>query len=225
MTDPVTINPLVIDISHHNNVQDLSKAAAFGIKGIIHKSSEGASVPDRTYGIRRAAAAAAGLLWGAYHFNTSAQVDDQVKNFFANAQPDDNTLMCLDFEDNAGNNMSLDQAYAFVNEVDQKTGRSTVVYSGNRLKETILGAHSKYLEFFVNHRLWLCQYGPKAVLPPGFKNYWLWQYTGDGVGAYKPINVPGIVAGNKGLDINHYPGTPEQLAQEWAGKLPVVQES
>ncbi|MGY3459085.1 GH25 family lysozyme M1 (1,4-beta-N-acetylmuramidase) [Bradyrhizobium sp. LM3.4] len=66
-----------------------------------------------------------------------------------------------------------------------------------------------------SHRLWLCQYGPTPRLPTGFENWWLWQYTGDGIGPL-PHNVPGIVAGNGGIDLNAFDGTVDELAASWA---------
>ena len=213
---PFHVNPLVVDISHHNTVKSFAQAKAFGIRGVIHKASEGASVPDKEYAPRREAALKEGLLWGAYHFNTGAPVADQVHNFLTQAKPDATTLMVLDYEDNPTGNMNLKQARDFMERLDQAIGRPCAIYSGNRLKEAIVHADDDTLAFFAKHRLWLCQYGPKAVLPRGFEKYWLWQYTGDGVGAFEPKNIPGIVAGIKGLDVNHWPGTPEQLAAQWA---------
>jgi lysozyme len=58
------------------------------------------------------------------------------------------------------------------------------------------------------YRLWLSQYGPKAVLPKGYKEYWLWQYSDKG-------EVPGI---NAPVDVNQFDGTDEELAAQWSGK-------
>jgi GH25 family lysozyme M1 (1,4-beta-N-acetylmuramidase) len=38
----VVINPLVVDLSHHNDVADFGAVKAAGIAGIIHKATEGA---------------------------------------------------------------------------------------------------------------------------------------------------------------------------------------
>jgi lysozyme len=37
---------IVVDLSHHNGVVDLSKAAASGSVGVIHKATEGLSYQD-----------------------------------------------------------------------------------------------------------------------------------------------------------------------------------
>jgi hypothetical protein len=39
-SQPVAINPLVVDLSHHNDVADFGKVKAAGIAGIIHKATE-----------------------------------------------------------------------------------------------------------------------------------------------------------------------------------------
>jgi lysozyme len=209
------MTPRVVDISHHNVVKDLKATAAAGVWGVIHKASQGRAYRDPDYAARREAAAAAGMLWGAYHFNTGDDVAAQVANFLRAAKPDNDTLMVLDYEDNRPSQMSINQAIAFLHMVEQKLGRKAAIYSGNRLKETIGGLSPMERDYVLQHRLWLCQYGPKAVLPTGFKTKWLWQYTGDGIGP-APHNVPGIVAGNGGIDLNAFDGTRAQLAAAWA---------
>lgn len=209
----MTMTPRVVDISHHNKVADLKAAAMSGIFGIIHKASQGSGYRDPDYAVRRQQARAAGLLWGAYHFNDGTDVAAQVDWFLKCAQPDEATLLVLDFEDNARSNMSIQQAVKFLRLLEQKTGRKGAIYSGNRLKETIhiLGAADR--AYLCSHRLWLCQYGSHAMLPAGFSKYWLWQYTGDGVGP-APHSVPGIEG--SGIDLNAYEGDRDKLRSEWA---------
>jgi hypothetical protein len=100
------INPKVIDIYHldANDARggdgaDFAKAHALGIRGVIHKATQGVGITDRLYAPRRKAAVDAGMLWGAYHFNTGEGVAAQVKHFLAAAEPDAGTLMALDFEE------------------------------------------------------------------------------------------------------------------------------
>jgi hypothetical protein len=57
------------------------------------------------------------------------------------------------------------------------------------------------------YRLWLAQYGPAAVLPPGWDRYWLWQYSDRG-------EVPGITPPT---DVNAYDGPVAELLAGWAG--------
>jgi len=207
------MTPRVVDLSHHNQVTDLKATAMAGVYGVIHKSSQGSGYRDPDYVSRRAQAKAAGLLWGAYHFNDGSDVAAQVDWFLKCAAPDDSTLLVLDFEDNPKSNMSIAQAVQFLRLLEQKTGRKGAIYSGNRLKETIHILGSNDRAYLCSHRLWLCQYGPKAVLPAGFPNYWLWQYTGDGIGP-GPHGIPGIQG--SGIDLNAYDGDRAKLKSEWA---------
>lgn len=216
--------PRVVDIFHGDNVEGndckagFSKAAQAGVWGILHKSSQGASYKDPRYKARRIAAQASGLLWGAYHFNNSDEVADQVINFLDAALPDENTAMYLDFEDNPKGNMSIHEAVSFMKLVEDRIGRECGIYSGNRLKETVKLLSSDEHDYITSRRLWLCQYNSRFVLPAGFSKYYLWQYTGDGLGP-PPHYVPGItVPGGKGIDLNLFDGTLQQLQDTWAGQ-------
>lgn len=202
----------VVDLSHHNDVSSFQAIAGAGVWGVIHKASQGVTYGDARYALRRTAALAAGLLWGAYHFNTSDPVADQVNFFIDHAVPDINTLMVLDYE-NYRPNMSIHQAVEFLHLLEQKLGRKGALYSGNRVKETIGQLNRADRIYLCSHRLWLCQYGPKAVLPQGWDSWWLWQFTGDGVGPH-PHSIPGIA--DSGIDINTFAGTRLNLATSWA---------
>lgn len=197
------MTPNAIDIYHGNIVHDFAALKAAGIQGIIHKCTQGVGYADPTYAARRKLATDAGLLWGAYTFNTGEPVQAQVNEFFNHAEPDANTLMALDFEDNPHSQMTLFQAKQFLDLSDTKLGRKLVLYSGNRIKD-LLGNHSD--AFLGSHRLWLPQYGPVAKTQPSWVTPWLWQF-GD----------HGQLAGTDGaIDLNFYAGNADQLKQEWA---------
>jgi GH25 family lysozyme M1 (1,4-beta-N-acetylmuramidase) len=202
-----TLNPCVVDLFHGDEVDDFSLCCTAGIKGVIHKASQGSKGVDKSYKARRAQAAKAGLLWGAYHFADSSDVAAQVDNFLKCADPDDKTLLCLDYEPNGSKTMSLDQARNFLRLVRQKTGQRPVIYSGSLIKEQLGSAGD---DFFAEHRLWLCQYGPTPKIPKAWDSYWLWQYTGDGDGL-GPHEIDGI--STKGIDLSVYNG--KDLASEW----------
>jgi len=208
--------PRVVDISHHNSGKfDFAAVAKAGVWGVIHKASQGRSYVDPTYADRRNAVRGAGLLWGAYHFNTGESVTAQVDNFMKAAKPDASTLMVLDFEDNPSSQMSIQQAVEFLRTLEIRLGRKGAIYGGNRIKENVGKLDTSDRAYITSHKLWLCQYGPKAVLPPGWSKYWLWQFTGDGIGP-TPHSIAGI-PGN-GIDINTYDGTREQLTAEWTSR-------
>jgi lysozyme len=214
------------DVNHHVTDEDsFAMLQRGGCQFVIHKATQGVGVTDRLYAPRRKAAESVGLLWGAYHFNTGDNVPSQVQHFLDAAQPDANTFMALDFEDNRGGNMSLSSAIQFLEILDKELTkiangqeRFAKIYSGNRIKETIIHADAPTRFFLAKHDIWLCQYGPKARLidsnarPLPWSEYFLWQFTGDGVGP-QPHNMPGVVT--KGIDINRFDGDIETLKSEW----------
>lgn len=223
------INPKVIDIYHLNannahggDAADFHAAFAFGIRGVIHKAMQ--VTADRLYPIRRHKAIDAGMLWGAYHFNTGESAQVQAKRFLDFAEPDRSTVCALDWEDENGvRHMHLQTARAFVEYVDEaleKLGQkpdSCVLYSGNVVKEEIAKADDETRAFFGAHRLWLAQYAAQPIMldynhhPLPWKSPWIWQYTGDAVGP-QPHNIPGI---GHGVDINSFDGTDDQLKAQW----------
>ena len=199
-----------VDLYHGDDVADFRKVAAAGVKFVIHKATQGGGMTDQAYAARRQAATDAGLLWGAYHFNTGEPVASQVQHFLDAAKPDANTLMALDFEDNRASNMSVDQAKQFLAGLKAAGIARPVIYSGNRAKD-LMGAHVD--PELGAYRLWICQYGPVARVQPSWKAWWLWQFTGDGIGP-QPHVIDGIAT--RGIDINTYSGDPANLASDWA---------
>jgi GH25 family lysozyme M1 (1,4-beta-N-acetylmuramidase) len=205
--------PNVVDLSHGSNVTSFAQAKAGGVLGIIHKATTGGTGQDPAYASRRSAAISAGLLWGAYHWGTAAPIDQQIANFLNTAAPDSNTLLALDFEADAGNQMTLDGARQFLQGILSGLGRRAVLYSGILVK-TSLG--NTVDPFFGAHRLWLSQYGSQPKVQASWNSYWLWQYTDGtaGPGPYTAPGIPGDAAGH--LDCNHFMGSAAQLAQQWA---------
>jgi GH25 family lysozyme M1 (1,4-beta-N-acetylmuramidase) len=209
-------NPVIVDLSHHDDVQDWNAVKAFGILGVINKATEGLGVVDKTYAVRRKPASDRGILYGAYHFlrpgDPIAQADQFLKVALKVANPDE-ILLALDHEDRR---VKLDKAKQFLQRVLDKTGRRAVLYSGFLIKEQLGRRHDAFL---AEHRLWLSHFSTKPKCPPNWEAPWIIQFTGDGVGP-QPHQVPGIrIPG--GIDLNHYGGTPEQLKAEWA-KGPVT---
>jgi lysozyme len=91
---------VIIDLSHHNGNVDLSKAQQSGIAGVIHKATQGLLYLDPMYQVNRQQAKANALLWGAYHFGTGDDGTKQADFFLEKTQPEQDTLLVLDFEGN-----------------------------------------------------------------------------------------------------------------------------
>jgi lysozyme len=208
--------PRVVDISHHNMVSDFGLTKEAGIWGLIHKATQGTAYVDPNYETRRKLWDG---LWGAYHFNTGDDVQSQVDWFMLHANPDEKTLMVLDYEDNRLSNMNINQLVEFCHALEERLGHKCTIYSGNRIKETIGQLGPADLTYVTSHKLWLCQYGPNAVLPKGFSDWWLWQYTGDGIGPL-PHSIPGIQG--DGVDLNAFDGSQQELADSWAQGIPPI---
>lgn len=193
----------VVDLSHHNTLDGADafvKMKAAGVFGVIHKITEGSSVLDNQVNARYQPALDAGLLWGVYHFLHAGNVQAQVDHFLKETEPDDATLLALDHEDGGG--ASLHDAVEFLSLLEDTVGRKAVVYSGNRIKAQL----AKPNVYLSTHRLWLAQYGPRAVCPPGWAKPWLWQFGQKGA-------CPGV---KDAVDHNFYDGSAEDLATEWA---------
>src|ERR1700687_2304036 len=109
------MKPLIIDIYHGDPVNSFAQVKTFGILGVIHKASQGTETVDRAYATRRKLALTTGLLWGAYHFMSLAD-------------PDDQTLLALDWENVGGSSPTADQARAFLEAIETTIGRKAVVY-------------------------------------------------------------------------------------------------
>lgn len=207
------MQPFVVDLFHGDAVADFGAVKAAGIVGVIHKSSQGNRFADVAYEARRQKAKAAGLLWGAYHFNTGDDIPSQVEEFLQYADPDRDTLMALDYEDNSASEMSIDECADFLDLLGSRLNRKPIIYSGNRIREQLPKASAATQAFVASHKLWLCEYGHVAKVPVPWESYFLWQFTGDGVGP-EPHSIPGVTT--HGIDLSTYSGTAEQLAAEWA---------
>ena len=202
----------IVDLSHQNGTVNLSAAKNDGILGVIHKATQGTQFSDPMYQTNKAQALAAGMLWGAYCFGASADGVEQADFFLTTVQPDSKTLLVLDFEAyKAGSSMELAEAQSFVSYIQQETGRWPGLYAGQYLKE-LLGSEPDAI--LSNCWLWLAQYGPTAVVPPGWEAWTMWQYT-DGAAGPEPHQVAGV--GHCDRDL--FNGTAAELTAFWTPAL------
>jgi lysozyme len=199
----------VIDISHHQRAVDWDAVRAAGIVAVIHKASEGATFRDPAYAGRRAAARAAGLLWGSYHYAGTADAALQVEAYLDHARPDTRDLVCLDYEAGlAGDFMQPDALLRFVTLIHACLGRWPVLYGGRLLAHAATETDGAIL---ARCPLWLARYGEAPPdVPPPWPRWTLWQYT-DGADGPAPREVPGI--GRCDRDI--FNGTREELLMRW----------
>src|SRR5882672_8063273 len=83
---PSTTSDVVIDLSHWQAPVDFASAKSAGIVAVILKATQGSYWIDATFAKRFAAASAAGLLVGAYHFLDNSPPEIQVENFLSVAE-------------------------------------------------------------------------------------------------------------------------------------------
>ena len=203
-------NAAVIDLSHHNAAVDFQKIRAAGVVGVIHKATQGIGFVDSKYRSRKPLATQTGLLWGAYHFGTAEDVNDQVDHFLDFVQPDGQTLLVLDFEKNEpspSNSMSLTQAKTFLSAVEQRTGQKPKLYTGSYMNEV---AGAKPDADLAKYRVWWARYAEVPRLHPTWQNFWLWQYSDGHHGP--PI---GSVDGVGSCDCNSFAGSNAELQASW----------
>jgi lysozyme len=210
----MAIRPIVVDINHQDGSSDGKDLVDFeavysaGFRGVLHKATEGESFIDPLYKTRKPKALAAGLLWGAYHFCRPGDVGNQVSHFLSVATANDGTRYVLDYEDDK---LGLWQAERWLELVHTVTGQRPWLYGGGVLKEQLARRHTLSL---AQYPLWLAEYGPVAKVPEPWKNYVLWQRSGDGIGP-GIHDIPGI--GRK-QDIDYFDGTDEELKAAWLDK-------
>jgi lysozyme len=213
---PVAAVPLnaVVDVSHHNGTINFQKAKdEGGLIGVIAKATQGLLFVDPTYKLNRKKALEANLLWGAYHFATGSNGVHQAEQFLATVQPDENTLLVLDLENNPqGPDMPLEEARAFVTHIKEATGRFPGLYSGHFIKQ-LLGTNTDPV--LRSCWFWLAQYGPTAVVPPNWATWTMWQYT-DGAMGPDPHTVPGVGR----CDRDKFNGGEAQLRKLWKSGMP-----
>jgi lysozyme len=182
----------VIDISHHQGENiNFAKVKAAGIVGVIHKATAGTNFKDRMYPINRQKAVQAGLLWGAYHWGTGdVDAAAQVQFFLDYAQPDDQTLLALDYEPNVsgahrlGPDMNAQQATDFTAKLQTIRGKFPLLYTGMAMQG--------HIPSIPDCPLWWARYAnqPKGI-PEAWETWTLWQYT-DGANGLQPHTVDGI---------------------------------
>lgn len=209
----MNINPKFLDLSHYDDVQDgFAGAVKFGIRGIVNKATEGPGMVDKTFAIRRPVAAKAGLLYGGYHFLRPGDQDQAAAHFLETIRDPTGLLLMGDWE---VPQVGVETARQWFGAVHDKVGRWPVCYSYAAMLMENFG--TKPDAMFSQMRVWVARYGDHPYWPTQiWPKAWGWQFTGDGNGP-TPHNVPGIVlAGSKGIDINSYDGTDDQLMQEWA---------
>lgn len=206
---------VIIDLFHLNAVDPSNgfhRMQEAGIRGVIHKATQGTVLVDPEFDERRQRALSVDLLWGAYHFGEGEDGIQQAEHFLSVSDPQPGQIMVLDFEPNpTGPTMTRDQAEAFVGRIQEVTERIPVLYSGQSFLQDLMADLSAEDSILSACPLWIARYGPNLpVLPPMFEDFALWQYT-DGAAGLQPHSVPGVGR----CDRNKFNGDADALKAFW----------
>jgi lysozyme len=200
------VSPKALDIFHGDTITSFADVYGAGIRGVIHKATEGATFTDNAYASRRPEALAAGLRWGAYHFMRPGDMAGQAHFFLATARPTAATRVCADYEDGR---LGLADLMAFCTEIEAHFKQLTTIYSYlDMLLEQIADATPEQLAFLAARPLWLADFNATPpTCPAPWKSWSLLQYT-----------QSGSLAGTRGaVDLNSFDGTDADLAAQWSG--------
>jgi lysozyme len=124
---------VVVDLSHNNADVDLAQAKAGGVRGLIHKATQGTGFSDPTYSARSRCVQTGRPPVRRIHLATAADPAAQARFFPRAAQFSPGDLLVLDFEWNQASpnhTMTLDQARVFVSTVQDAAGITPGLYGG-----------------------------------------------------------------------------------------------
>lgn len=224
----------VVNLSHYDLMRpDFAAMKSEGIVGVIHEATFPRRAVDWRYRERWVAASRVGLLWGAYHFGDATDPVRQADHFLsvvADARPPltspeaetrrPGALLVLDFEKNGhypGGTMSVAQAVAFVNRINERTGKYPGLYGSEyRLQQMLAGANATQRRTLSNCWLWIANYHfqPRRTSP--WDRWTLWQYTGDGKCDLRPRSMyPKSVANIRKAERNIFNGNNAALQAFW----------
>jgi lysozyme len=186
---------------------------------------------DAKYSARQQAATKARLLWGAYHFGDATdpirQADyflEVVRSAWREAEPGSRpteVLLVLDFEKNhyGGGSMRIEQAVAFVERIYQRTGKYPGLYSNeNRIRQVMNNALTAYQQILTKCWLWMANYNREPRTTSPWKDWDLWQYTGDGVCGLPRSRFPIHVANMRRAERNIFRGDETALKNFWRAR-------
>ena len=188
-----------------------------GMTFAVVKATEGGTYTNPYFAGDRRAAAAAGLVVGAYHFARPAlpvsTAVDQARRFLdtvGDVQLSSHFAPVLDLEATGGLGASQLAAWtrAFLEEIETRTGRAPILYTYRSFWTDLVGNSTA----FSRYPLWFAIYNDGTTpgrLPGGWKNWAIWQHSPAG-------RVPGI---NGDVDLNVLCCTPAAMTALGDGRL------
>jgi len=173
-----------IDISRYQGRVDFAAAAAAGTKFVFIKATEGADYVDPNFSANWAAARAAGMPRGAYHFMAWCSLArDQAEWFKKNVPADPDALPpVLDLEWNHQSNCKVSHSRAdilekvrlMLREMEAHTGKMPIVYTDMSFHNEILAGEP------FDNAFWLRSVAaePERRFDNRMWSFWQWTQTG-----------------------------------------------
>ena len=190
-----------VDLSKWQGNVDFAKIRAAGHAYVFVKATQGATGVDPDYARNIAAARAAGLAAGSYHFYVTA---DDAASQFANlaqhldVQPGDlPPVIDIEVLSSSGSLPNLAaQLQALLDDIERKWNVRPIIYSGENFANVDLKGFSAY-------PLWLAEYtgAPAPKLPLDWAAWTFWQYSQSG-------SVPGVAGA---VDLDRFNGDQAQF--------------
>lgn len=195
--------PICIDVSHHQGYIDWDAVANAGVKGMIHKATEGTSFEDDMRAENCSEAMACGLGISTYHWlspGSDNYARQQMEFYLDVIQPVKGERVIIDYEQDGCTLSQLKEAVQAI--FDRDDTLKVTVYSGHLLKEQLGDSCDEFLAN--NTDLWLAQYtsGTPSWSTGTYEKWSLWQYSESGT-------VPGI--DDAYVDLNNFNGNEEQF--------------
>ena len=202
------------DVSHWQGSINWETMAEAGADFTFIKATEGRGPnPDPRFYENWAAAKAAQLQRGAYHFyRNHIPYLEQADFFLATVGDDIGELpFVIDCEDTNGET-DPDELLEFLSLLNGYHHQPPIIYTGSWWWNPRIGDDPRFHQF----NLWIANWrnNPPPVLPAGWEDWRFWQYTNEGVGSE-------YGARSRYIDLNYFNGTTADLV-EWAGP-PVIE--
>jgi lysozyme len=170
-----------IDVSHHQGTIDWDDVAGDGISFAFIRVSDGL-YQDREFVRNWSEARRVGIVRGVYQFfrpgRDAVDQADLLLERMGTLEPDDLPPV-LDVEDADGYSASqiLDGMQEWMDRIESVTGRVPIIYTGKYFWQDEVGASTR----FVDHPLWIAQYGRTCPdLPDQWAGWAFWQTSESG---------------------------------------------
>lgn len=164
-----------VDLSNHQGQVDFQQIKQAGMTFVFIKATQGETFVDPDYAQNMAAARAAGLAAGPYHFYmTNDQPETQFANLSKTVSLQSGDLPpVVDIEvlhKGTLPEMAVNLR-SFLDKIETHYGVKPILYTGVRFA-------NEHLKDFGEYPLWIAEYKVDAPsLPQGWKGWTIWQYS------------------------------------------------